>query len=46
MPRSAGAQGFHNWKARAISQDDCELAAISLAVALAAAYAVCAQRTA
>jgi hypothetical protein len=43
MPRSADAQGFHNWKARAISQDECELAAISLAVALGAAHAVCAQ---
>jgi len=43
MPRSADAQGFHSWKARAISQDERELAAISLAVALGAAYAVCAQ---
>jgi len=43
MPRSADAQGFHNWKARAISQDEYEFAAISLAVALGAAYAVCAQ---
>jgi alkylhydroperoxidase/carboxymuconolactone decarboxylase family protein YurZ len=43
MPRSADAPGFHSWKARAISQDERELAALSLAVALGAAYAVCAQ---
>ncbi len=43
MPRSADAQGFRNWKARAISQDECEVAAIGLALALGAAYAVCAQ---
>ena len=43
MPRSADAQGFHNWKARDIRQDECELAAIGLALALGAAYAVCAQ---
>ncbi len=46
MPRSADAQGFHNWKARAIGQDERELAALSLAVALGAAYAVCAQMAA
>jgi hypothetical protein len=43
MPRSADAQGFRNWKAGAFSQDECELAAISLAMALGAAYAACAQ---
>jgi hypothetical protein len=43
MPRSADAQGFHNRKARAFSQDERELAAISLAMALGAAHAVCAQ---
>jgi hypothetical protein len=43
MPQSADAQGFRSWKARAISPDECELAAINLSVALGAAYAVCAQ---
>jgi hypothetical protein len=43
MPRSADAQGFRNLKTTAISQDECELAAIGLAVALGATCAVCAQ---
>jgi hypothetical protein len=43
MPRSADAQDSHDWKAGSISQDEWELAAISLAVTLGAAHAVCAQ---
>ena len=43
MPQSADAQGSDNRRARVISQDEHKFAALSLAVAVGAAYAVCAE---